>query len=77
MQIYHVNGFLPAELSNPQKQNSDFAFQMYGGCAFTTGIFKTSYQINVSGQPCKNTLENIYTINLLCSLCLLFLAVFS
>lgn len=61
MQIYHVKGFLPPDLSNPHKQNGDFALQIYGGCALATGILKTSHQINISGQPCKNIFENIYT----------------
>lgn len=55
MQIYNVKGFLPTELSTPHKQNNDFAFQIYVGCALATGILKTTYQINISDQPSKTT----------------------
>lgn len=53
---------MPTELSNSHKQNDDFAFQIYGGCALAEGILKVSYQTNISGQPCKNTFDNIYAM---------------
>lgn len=51
MQIYNGKGFLPTELSNPHKQNDGFAFQIYGVSALVPGILKTSYQVNIYGQP--------------------------
>lgn len=61
MQIYNGSYFYLINFLTPPptllKQNDDLAFQVYEEGILATWILKTSYPMNMAGQPCKTLLK--------------------